>query len=141
MLFAERAGTRTRLIRHMAVVDAILIGLAQALALIPGTSRSGATISAGLFRGLRREDAARFSFLAGMPIILGAGTKGLLDAMQEGMSSHEVNLFVAGGVSAAIVGFVTIWGLLRFLQTRSTRVFVAYRVLFGAVLLVMLAAK
>ncbi len=134
MLLAERVGSRSRQIGRLNWLDAVLIGLAQALALIPGTSRSGATISAGLFRGLSRADAARFSFLAGMPLILGAGLKSVYEAASEGMSSHEVSLFVAGGVSAALVGFMTIWGLLRFLERRSTLVFVIYRIVFGLVL-------
>lgn len=139
MLAAERIGSRTRTIPRLRWLDALLIGLAQALALIPGTSRSGATISAGLFRGLKRDDAARFSFLAGMPLILAAGGKAMLDVISEGMTSHEVQLFVAGGIAAAIVGFATIWGLLRFLASRSTFVFVVYRICFGIVLLVMVA--
>jgi undecaprenyl-diphosphatase len=141
MLVAERIGTRSRPISRMAWLDAAFVGLAQALALIPGTSRSGATISAGLLRGLKRADAARFSFLAGMPLVLGAGLKSLYEVVSEGMSRHEVSLFVAGGISAAVVGFITIWGLLRFLESRSTMVFVVYRVAFGLFLFTMLAAK
>lgn len=138
---AERRAKRDRTIGRMAWPDALLIGCAQAVALIPGTSRSGATITAGLFRGLTRADAARFSFLAGMPLILGAGLKSVLDAIGEGMTGHEMRLFIAGGVSAALVGFVTIWGLLRFLERRSTLVFVVYRILFGLVLFALLAFR
>lgn len=141
MLLAERAGSRARTIGKLRWLDAAIIGLAQAIALIPGTSRSGATISAGLFRGLKRADAARFSFLAGMPLVLGAGLKSVYDVASEGMTRHEVSLFVAGGVSAAIVGFVTIWGLLRFLERRSTLVFVVYRIAFGVALLATLALR
>jgi undecaprenyl-diphosphatase len=141
MWFAERVGSRSRSIPGMRWLDAAIIGCAQALALIPGTSRSGATISAGLFRGLKRADAARFSFLAGMPLVLGAGLKSLYDVISEGMTRHEVALFLAGGISAALVGFVTIWGLLRYLERQSTFVFVVYRVLFGLFLLLMLAVK
>jgi len=141
LYLAERISKRGKVIGRMVWLDAVIIGFAQALALIPGTSRSGATITAGLFRGLNRADAARFSFLAGMPLILGAGLKSVIDAAGEGMSGHEVGLFVAGGVSAAIVGFITIWGLLRFLERRSTLVFVVYRILFGIGLLVLLAVR
>jgi undecaprenyl-diphosphatase len=138
---AERAGQRRMQIGGMRWPDAFVIGCAQALALIPGTSRSGATITAGLFRGLKRADAARFSFLAGMPLILAAGLKSVYDAVQEGMSRHELDLFLAGGISAAIVGFLTIFGLLRFLQTNSTTVFVVYRILFGLFLFSMIVFR
>lgn len=141
LAIAERVGTRVRRIPGMGWVDAVVIGCAQAVALLPGTSRSGATITAGLFRGLKREDAARFSFLAGMPLILGAGLKSLVDVLQEGMSGDEVTLFLAGAVSAALVGIVTISFLLRFLQHRSTNVFVVYRVLFGIFLLLLLSVR
>ena len=141
MLLAERLGQRNRTASALTWKDAAIIGSAQAVALIPGTSRSGATISAGLFRGLKRADAARFSFLAGMPLVLGAGLKSLLDVIVEGMSGHEVGLFVSAGVSAAVVGFVTIWGLLRYLERRSTLVFVVYRIVFGVFLLAMLVFR
>lgn len=141
MLAAERLGTRTLTVAGMRWRDAAIIGAAQAVALIPGTSRSGATISAGLFRGLKRADAARFSFLAGMPLVLGAGLKSLVDVIGEGMSGHEAALFISGAVSAAVVGFITIWGLLRFLEHRSTLVFVGYRIAFGLFLLAMLAIR
>jgi undecaprenyl-diphosphatase len=141
MWMAERVGKRSRTMVKMTWVDAIAIGCAQAVALIPGTSRSGATISAGLFRGLTRADAARFSFLAGVPLVAAAGFKSLYDVASEGMSSHEVSLFLAGGISAALVGFLTIWGLLRFLESRSTMVFIVYRVVFGLFLFGMLIIK
>jgi undecaprenyl-diphosphatase len=141
MWIAERVGKRSRTMVKMTWVDAIAIGCAQAVALIPGTSRSGATISAGLFRGLTRADAARFSFLAGVPLVAAAGFKSLYDVASEGMSSHEVYLFLAGGISAALVGFLTIWGLLRFLESRSTMVFIVYRVVFGLFLFGMLIIK
>lgn len=141
MLAAERLGERNLGVPGMRWKDALVIGVAQAVALIPGTSRSGATISAGLFRGLTRADAARFSFLAGMPLVLGAGLKSLLDVIGEGMTGHEVALFVSGAVSAGIVGFLAIWGLLRFLENRSTLVFVAYRIAFGLFLLAMLVIR
>ncbi len=141
MFLAERVGRRTSTISRMKWLDALIVGVAQAIALIPGTSRSGATISAGLFRGLTREDAARFSFLAGVPLVTAAGLKSVADAIGEGMTRHEMWLFLAGGVSAAVVGFLTIWGLLQFLQKRSTMVFIVYRVLFGIFLFIMLAVK
>jgi undecaprenyl-diphosphatase len=139
MLIAERVGSQTREIRCMRWLDATWVGVGQALAaLLPGTSRSGATLTAGLFRNLKRGEAARFSFMAGIPLILGAGMMSLIDAIQEGMTSSEAANFIAGGISAALVGFVTIWGLLQFLQRQSTVVFVVYRVLFGLFLFAML---
>lgn len=141
MWLAERVGTRTKTIPGMKWLDALIIGLAQAVALIPGTSRSGSTISAGLFRGLKRADAARFSFLGGVPLVAAAGLKSLYDVISEGMTRHEVWLFVAGGVSAALVGFLTIHWLLRFLASRSTMVFIIYRIVFGLFLFLMLAVK
>lgn len=138
---AERVAKHTRPLRSIGWVDALIIGCAQALAVIPGTSRSGATLTAGLFRGIKRADAARFSFLAGMPLILGAGAKGILDAAGEGMTQHEVVLFVVGALTAAIVGFATIWGLLKFLQRQNTMIFVVYRVIFGIFLFAMLAFR
>ena len=141
MAVAERVGTQRESLTGMRWLDALLIGIAQAIAVIPGTSRSGATITAGLFRGLRRGYAARFSFLAGMPLILGAGLKGILDAVDEGMTGHDAALFIAGAASAAIVGFFAISGLLAFLQRQSTMVFVVYRILFGIFLFVMLLVR
>jgi undecaprenyl-diphosphatase len=142
LLIAERVGSRTRDIPRMTWVDATFIGLGQALAaLLPGTSRSGATITAGLFRGLKRGEAARFSFLAGIPLIMGAGLKSLSDAIGEGMSSAEAANFLAGGITAGVVGFATIWGLLQFLQRQSTMVFVVYRVIFGLFLFLMLVLR
>ena len=138
---AERVGRRTKEIPGMRWADALIIGCAQALAIIPGTSRSGATITAGLFRGLERDDAARFSFLAGMPLILGAGLKSLLDVFQEGTDSSELMLYLLGGIAAAVVGFITIWGLLQFLQRQSTFVFTVYRIVFGLFLFLMLAVR
>ncbi len=141
MWLAERVGTRDVTMVKMSWVDALVIGCAQAVALIPGTSRSGATISMGLFRGLTRADAAKFSFLAGVPLVTAAGFKSLFDVASEGMSSHDVALFLAGGISAAVMGFLTIWGLLRFLERNSTMVFIVYRVVFGLFLFGLLIVK
>jgi undecaprenyl-diphosphatase len=141
MWIAERVGKRDHAIPRMRWLDALIIGCAQALALIPGTSRSGATITAGLFLGLKRADAARFSFLAGMPLILGAGSLSVIDVIREGVDGGDLLLYVLGSISAALFGFVTIWSLLQFLQRRSTLVFTVYRVLFGIFLFLMLALR
>ena len=137
--FAERAAAHQRRIAHLTWRDAVTIGFAQATALLPGVSRSGATITAGLFQGMQRADAARFSFLLGVPIIAAAGMKGLLDVLGDGLASSDVGVLLAGVTTSAIVGFVAIWGLLRFLQRSSTLVFVVYRLGLGLLLLGLLA--
>jgi undecaprenyl-diphosphatase len=136
---AERAAAHHRRLGHLTWRDAVGIGLAQTTALLPGVSRSGATLTAGLFAGLRRADAARFSFLLGSPITLAAGLKGVADALGEGMDGSEAAAFVAGGLTSAVVGYLAIGGLLRFLARTGTGVFVAYRLLVAAGLLVLLA--
>lgn len=139
MLLGERFGKQKKTIGDIGVMDAIVIGLGQALAaLLPGTSRSGATITAGLFRGLTRAEAARFSFLGGVPLIAAAGLMSFVDALQSGMSGSELANFIAGGVAAGLVGFLAVSGLIKFLQSRSTLVFVIYRVMFGLFLFSML---
>jgi undecaprenyl-diphosphatase len=140
LLYAEKVATRSRGIDSLEVPDAAAIGLAQASALVPGVSRSGATITLGLFRGLRREDAARYSFLLGTPIIAGAGVKGLIDTLQSGLSGQEATAFALGMLASAISGFLAIGFLLRFLQRASTRVFVFYRLGLGVVILILLAS-
>lgn len=139
MLIGERMGKQEKKLGQIGVVDAIIIGLGQALAaLLPGTSRSGATITAGLFRGLTRAEAARFSFLGGIPLIAAAGLLSFAEALQAGMSSSELANFIVGGIAAGVVGFMAVSGLIRFLQSQSTLVFVVYRVLFGLFLFSML---
>ncbi len=140
LLVAERVAAHQRRVAHLTWQDAVTIGLAQATALIPGVSRSGATITAGLFQGLHRADAARFSFLLGAPIIGAAAAKGLLDVVQAGMSRGEAGIFAAGIVTSGVTGFAAIWGLLRFLQRHGTRVFVVYRFGLGLLLLGLVAA-
>lgn len=120
--------------------DAIAIGLAQAAALVPGTSRSGSTIFGGLCCGLSREAAARFSFLLSIPSIAAAGLYQLISAREELLASQSqvVNLIAALLVSA-IVGYVTIPWLLGFLRTHSTFLFIGYRLALAAVLLALLS--
>jgi len=140
LFVAERVAAHQRRIAHLTWHDAVAIGLAQATALIPGVSRSGATITAGLFQGLNRADAARFSFLLGVPIIAAAGGKGVLDLVQAGMTRGELAVFAVGIIASGLAGFGAIWGLLRFLQRSSTMVFILYRFGFGIVLLLLVAA-
>jgi undecaprenyl-diphosphatase len=134
---AERNGSRTRPVGAITFPIAVGIGVAQTLALIPGISRSGISISAGLFAGLKRDSAARFSFLMSTPITaLAAGYETL--ALASGGSSLNVEFgpLVIGMVAALVAGFLAIAVLLRFLRTNSTDVFVAYRLVLALAVLV-----
>jgi undecaprenyl-diphosphatase len=132
---AERTAAHQRRMAHLTWRDAVTIGLAQAAALIPGVSRSGATLTAGLFQGMNRADAARFSFLLGIPIVAAAGSKGLYDAINAGMDAQQVRVFAAGMITSGLAGFAAIWWLLRYLQHASTRIFILYRIGLGLFLL------
>lgn len=136
LLLAERLARHRRALQSLNLKDTLIIGVAQALAaLVPGVSRSGATITAGLFREFKRPDAARFSFLLGAPLIAGAGAKSLLEIAGEGFSGREYGIFLVGIVTAAVSGLFAISFLLRFLQSQSTIVFVIYRFVFGLMVL------
>ena len=133
LFLAERAARHTRAMSDLRVPEALAIGLAQALALFPGISRSGITISAGLFLGLERAAAARFAFLMGTPIIAGAGIWKLREIFGGEAGTFEPAVLAAGVIASALAGLVAIWVLLRFLQTHSTDVFVLYRLGAAAV--------
>jgi len=141
LALAEWLARHRRELSDVNAWDGILVGLAQALALLPGVSRSGSTITAGLFLGLRREAAARFSFLLGVPAVAGAGLLEGLKLLQVGLPAEERIIFAAGTVSAAVVGYLAIAFLLRFLQRYSTMVFVAYRLILGLVLLAVVTLR
>jgi undecaprenyl-diphosphatase len=115
--------------------DGLIVGIAQAFALLPGVSRSGSTITASLFLGMERASAARFSFLLGIPAIAGAGLLETLHLLRAGMPPEERLVFAVGMASAALAGFLAIAFLLQFLQRYSTRLFVAYRIVLGGLLL------
>lgn len=134
MFLADRMGKKQRDITRMTYTDYITIGLAQAVALIPGVSRSGITITAGLFRNLDRSAAARFSFLLSTPIIFGAGMKALLDAFKAGIPAEEWAVFGWGFASAAIFGYIAIHFLINFLKKNSLNAFVIYRIVFAALM-------
>lgn len=127
---AERVGNFNRDLKDIKLKDTIIIGFAQALALIPGSSRSGTTITAGLFLGLRRETAARYSFLLSIPAILGSGLFELYAFLPSLSGEGILNLIIAT-VTSAVSGYLTIEFLLRFLRTRTTLVFIIYRILVG----------
>ena len=133
---AERLGRQARDLDGMTVRDAITIGVAQAIALFPGISRSGVTIATGLFLGLTRESAARFSFLMAVPVIAGAGLWKGRTLIGAGLGDAEVGQLVVGVVTSAVFGFIAISFLLRFLRTNPTTIFVAYRVVLAAVIVV-----
>ena len=141
LLLAERVGRRDRGFEQIRTRDGFAIGFAQALALVPGVSRSGATITAGLFLGLDRTAAARFSFLLSVPAVVLSGLLelGTLVRGEEGESTTAVGLVVATLLAFAS-GYASIAFLLRFLTTHSTKVFVAYRVALGALVLVLVSA-
>jgi undecaprenyl-diphosphatase len=138
---SERLGRRQRDLDTLNWLDALLVGLAQALAIFPGISRSGSTIAAGLARGLRRESAARFSFLLATPIILGAGLLKVADLAQAGGLAAQAPVLVAGFASAGVVGFGCIHFLLRYLQRRPLYPFAIYCAAGGIVCLLVAIAR
>jgi undecaprenyl-diphosphatase len=135
---AERFGTRERGLDKTQYSDAAFIGVAQALALFPGISRSGVTIAAGLFRGLEREAAARFAFLMGIPIIAGAGLWKMRSIATGEAGDVDIVVLAAGVIAAAISGWLAIGLLLRYLRHHSTGIFIAYRLIAAAVFLVLI---
>ena len=137
-IVGEAVGAKTRRADKLRFVEAVGIGLAQAAALVPGVSRSGATITLGLFLGLRREEAARFSFLMSVPIIAGAGTLQLTEVASQGMDRSQALMFAAGFVSSAVVGYLAIKFFLRYVVHHSLRAFAYYRFALAAAVTVAL---
>jgi undecaprenyl-diphosphatase len=141
MLYADRRGTHRRALPELRVRDGVSIGLAQSLALIPGVSRSGATISAGLLLGLKRPDAARFAFLLAVPAVVASGLfelYGILSGDEGG--DESIGAILVATVVAFFVGYAAIAWLLRYLATHSVTVFVVYRIVLGALVLALTAA-
>lgn len=134
---AEKTANFKKNIEDVTVLDSILIGLAQAVALIPGSSRSGTTITGGLFLGLKRDVAARFSFLLSVPAVLASGVLQLIESLKYINYDLTVNLIVATIVSA-ISGYLAIDFLLKFLKKNTTFVFIYYRIALGVLILVLL---
>ncbi|MGZ6300315.1 MAG: undecaprenyl-diphosphate phosphatase, partial [Candidatus Limnocylindria bacterium] len=124
---AERWGSRRRELEHLELPDAVAIGVAQAFALFPGISRSGITIAGGLFLGLTREAAARFSFLMATPIIAGAGLWKARELVGGGLAGSDIAPLAAGFLAALVAGFAAIAWLLAYLRRRSTALFIGYR--------------
>ena len=140
MWWADRQGSRRKDLGNVSPADSITIGAAQALALVPGVSRSGITICAGLLRNLDRETAARFSFLLATPAIAGAAAKDAWDLMRHGGGiagiPHDMRMaLLVGVIVSAITGALTIQFFLNFLRRRSLSFFVWYRVIFGIIVI------
>jgi undecaprenyl-diphosphatase len=137
LLVAEKIGKRTRPLESIGRRDGILIGLAQACALVPGVSRSGATLTAGLLLGLDRAAAARYSFLLSIPAVVLSGLYELKDIGGEGAVGAGPTIVAT--ILAFVVGYASIAFLLRFLVTHTVYLFVAYRIVLGAVVLVLVS--
>ncbi|MBL7976307.1 MAG: undecaprenyl-diphosphatase UppP [Candidatus Kapabacteria bacterium] len=134
LFIAEKVAKQVRTMENVTWRDAVLIGASQALALMPGSSRSGTTITAGLFLGLTRETAARFSFLLSIPAITGSGLLELVKTMKHINTGDLMSLTIATFV-AGISGYYSIAFLMKYLRTNSTFIFIAYRVVLAVVLL------
>jgi len=145
LFIAERIARHTRELDQMSLKDTIVIGLSQALAIFPGVSRSGSTITAGLALGFQRETAARFSFLLSTPIILAAGVKSIFDVRTELVAGvtvvSDLYIYIIGFITAALSGYLCIRFLLRFLQRNSTDVFVYYRWLLAILIIVVVFVR
>jgi undecaprenyl-diphosphatase len=138
LMIAEIVGRHDHDMEYLRVRDALAVGFAQCLALIPGSSRSGSTIMGGLFAGLTRETAARFSFLLSIPAVAASGLLELKEAVHKLPPGSYGSLAVATIVSG-VVGYASIWFLLRYLRTHSTALFIVYRVIVGGLILAALS--
>jgi undecaprenyl-diphosphatase len=134
-ILGQRGKTEKRQFHRVRVIDGILMGVAQTMALVPGVSRSGSTLTAGLFLGLDRVAATRFSFLLGIPAITIGGLVELISLIKKGFGDVGVGQLAIGLFSSVIFSYLAIAWLLKFFQTHTTWVFVGYRLIFGALLL------
>lgn len=130
LFLADKFGSKARNFKQIGWLDAVVIGLAQSLALIPGVSRSGITISAGLFRGLEAVSATRFSFLLSTPAIIGAAMLSMGDSI-EIVGNGNLSIMLVGVVAAAVTGWLTIKLLLKFIAKNSFHIFVGYRIILA----------
>lgn len=137
LLIAERTAKFKKDIKDMTIKDAVIIGVAQCFALFPGASRSGTTLTGGLFCGLKRESAARFSFLLSIPAVLASGVLELKESMKFMNHDLMVNMIVST-IIAAVSGYFAIDFLLKYLKKNSTILFIIYRVILGVVILILL---
>jgi undecaprenyl-diphosphatase len=137
LAIAEFVSRQRKQMEDLGAGDALAVGFAQCLALIPGSSRSGSTIMAGLFAGQKRETAARFSFLLSIPAIAGSGLLELKEAIHK-LPHDGLGSLAVGTVVSGIIGYISIWFLLRYLRTHSTGIFIGYRLIVGAAILIAL---
>ena len=136
LALAEFIGTRKRNFDRLTLQDGWWVGIVQALAIVPGVSRSGSTITGALFLGMERETAAKFSFLLGLPAVILAGAAALHELLKAGLSTEGWLLLLVGLISGSISSFAAIYGLLRYLEKQSTWIFVWYRLAMGLFLIV-----
>lgn len=136
IILAEKIGPQNKSKDKMTTPEALIIGLFQALALIPGISRSGSTISAGLLLGLKRDEAARFAFMLSGPIVAGVGLKKFFEmATSSAIANADLNFFIVGIISSAFFGYLTIKYFLKYLTSKNLYPFVIYRFILGALLI------
>lgn len=138
LFIAERTSRFKKNIDEITIFDSLIIGIAQAISLIPGSSRSGTTITAGLFVGLKRDVAARFSFLLSVPAVLASGLLQLYEALNYINTDMVINVLVSTIVSA-ISGYLAIDFLIKFLKRNSTMIFIIYRIILGAVIILLIS--
>jgi undecaprenyl-diphosphatase len=135
MWWGEKVSKLSKPLTRISFADSFIVGLAQAFALIPGVSRSGSTITAGLFRNMTRAAAVRFSFLLSTPIIAGAALLKIHELHKEGIPAGMQTPFIIGIIVSALVGYATIAWLIRYLQANTLRVFIVYRIAAGIVVI------
>ncbi len=140
LAIAEMRARHVRTIDNVNLLDAMIVGCAQVGALIPGVSRSGSTLTAALFIGMKRDEAARFSFLLGVPAIALAGLKEFYELWKAHLDAHGWSILAIGLVTGSISAFIAIWGLMRFLERFSAWPFVIYRATMGILLIVAFTA-
>lgn len=138
LLIGEKTGKHRRSFSSITWLDTIIIGFSQALAIIPGVSRSGITMTAGLFRNLNRQAVARFSFLLSAPIICGAGVYKVPEIIRQGLAPGEFGFYLAGFISAGVSGYLVIAFLLRFIRTKTFEIFAYYRFALAALVVLSL---
>ena len=135
MWWGEKVSRSTKPLTRITFADALIVGCAQAFALIPGVSRSGSTITAGLFRNMTREAAVRFSFLLSTPLIGGAALLKAHELRKEGLPAEMHMPFLVGVLVSAIVGYAAIAWLIRYLQSNSLKIFIVYRIVVGVIVI------
>jgi undecaprenyl-diphosphatase len=140
LALAEKVGKRTKTERDISIFDSLIIGIAQAFALIPGSSRSGTTITGGLFVGLKREDAARFSFLLSVPAVMASGLLELYQSLDLLSHAMWVNVIISTA-AAAVSGYLAIDFLLKYLKKHSTYIFIYYRLIAGIIILILIGSN